>query len=253
MIQAIETFRFREAQFQMLNLARLGNKFLAETEPWKLAKEDMEAVGCILNYALTLLGNIAIAGEPFLPDGMASIMKQLNAASLKNDWTSLWTEGKLIKTVSAGHQLHAAELLYKNVEDEEIQKQVDKLNKVKEAKANEPKPVAPVKANIVFDDFAKLDIRIGTILTAEKMEKSNKLLKLKVEAGTDQRTILSGIAQHFTPEELIGKQVTFVANLEPRKMMGIESQGMILMTEDAQGKLQLIQPGETVAPGAQVS
>ncbi len=254
MIKAIETFRFREAQFQMLNLARLGNKFLAETEPWKLAKEDMEAVACIMNYALTIVGNIAIAIEPFLPDGSANIYKQLNGEQFKSTWSSLWTIGKLITTVTPGHQLNPAELLYKNVEDEEVQKQIDKLRKIKEE--NRPSPavvVAPLKSSIVFDDFAKLDIRIGTITSAEKMEKSNKLLKLKVDSGLDERTILSGIAQHFSPEELIGKQVTFIANLEPRKMMGIESQGMILMADDGHGKLRLIQPSEGVLPGAQVN
>lgn len=254
MIKALETFRFREAQFQMLNLARVGNKFLAETEPWKLAKDDMEAVGCVLNYALTIVGNIAIACEPFLPDGSANIYKQLNGAGFKSLWSEFWTKKKLVNTVPSGHQLNPAELLYRNVEDADIQKQIERLNKVKEEK----NPVAeskigPIKPSIVFDDFAKLDIRIGTILSAEKMEKSNKLLKLRVESGVDQRTILSGIAQHFSPEELIGKQVTFIANLEPRKMMGIESQGMILMADDANGKLRLIQPSEVVPPGSQVS
>lgn len=254
MIKALETFRFREAQFQMLNLARLGNKFLAETEPWKLAKEDMEAVGCVLNYALTIVGNIAIACEPFLPDGSANIYKQLNAVEFKSSWSAFWNKKKLVGTVPAGHQLNPAELLYRNVEDADIQKQMERLNKVKEQKTIVvEEKIAPIKPSIVFDDFAKLDIRIGTVLSAEKMEKSNKLLKLRIESGVDLRTILSGIAQHFSPEELIGKQVTFIANLEPRKMMGIESQGMILMTDDANGNLRLIQPSEVVPPGSQVS
>lgn len=254
MINAIEGFRFREAQFQMLNLARIGNKFLAETEPWKQAKHDMEAVGCILNYALTIVGNIAMACEPFLPDGANGIHRQLNSDSLRAKWNEFWQKGELIHTVPAQHQLNKAELLYRNVEDEDIQNQIDKLKK-KEKKVEEKTSngILPLKSEIAFDDFAKLDIRIGKVLSAEKMEKSNKLLKLLVDTGIDQRTILSGIAQHYSPDDIVGKQVTFIANLAPRKMMGIESQGMILMAEDKDGKLKLIQPDALVSPGSSVS
>ncbi len=254
MISCLKTFRFREAQFQMMIMARIGNKFLAETEPWKLAKEDMEAVGCILNYALTIVGNIGIACEPFLPDTSISIKRQLNSGSFESTWSKFWTNESLINAVPQHHQLGTAELLFKNVEDVDIEKQVERLKKQKpQALPVADKPVAPLKSEITYDDFAKLDIRIGKVLTAEKMEKSNKLLKLTVDTGIDKRTILSGIAQHFSPEEMVGKQVTLLVNLAPRKMMGIESQGMILMAEDADGKLRLLQPNEVVNPGSVVS
>jgi methionyl-tRNA synthetase len=255
MTGALKNFRFREAQFQMMQLARIGNKFLAETEPWKLAKEDMEAVGAVLNYSLTVVGNIAIAAEPFLPDGAASIKRQLNSSSIDKNWKDFWQKETLIEPVPAGHQLNVAELTYRNVEDADIEKQVARLRKPKEEApgAAEGKPVPPLKNEIVYDDFAKMDIRVATVLSAEKMEKSNKLLKLKVDTGVDQRTILSGIALHYSPEELIGKQVTIIANLAPRKMMGIESQGMILMAEDSDGRLRLIQPSDLVKPGSTVS
>jgi methionyl-tRNA synthetase len=253
MIKALNDFRFREAQFHMMNIARIGNKFLAETEPWKLAKEDMEAVGCILNYALTIVGNLAIACDAFLPDAALSIKKQLNSDGIDGNWKSFWQKEELIEPVPQNHQLGKTELLYKNVEDADIEKQMERLRKpvvAAEAKTSEVKPLKP---EIVYDDFAKLDIRIGKVLTAEKMEKSDKLLKLTVDTGVDRRTILSGIAKHFSPEEMIGKQVTLIANLAPRKMMGIESQGMILMVEDSDGKLRLLQPSDIVAPGSTVS
>jgi methionyl-tRNA synthetase len=263
MIDALEHFRFREAQFHMMNLARVGNKFLADTEPWKLAKEDMEAVGCILNYALTVVGNISIAIEPFLPDAATNILKQLNSAQYKNDWKIFWRKGELVHTVKEHHQLNPAELLYRNVEDEDIAKQIARLSKplAKSPSGDSKSPSgdlgvgagAGAKPEIVFDDFAKLDIRIGKVIAAEKMEKSNKLLKLTVDGGLDTRTILSGIAQHYTPEEMVGKQVTFIANLAPRKMMGVLSQGMILMAEDKDGKLRLVLPDQDVEPGSGVS
>lgn len=254
MASALKGFRFREAQFQMINLSRIGNKFLADTEPWKLAKEDMEAVGCILNYALTIVGNIALACEPFLPDGAAGIRRQLNSPLIENGSKDFWQKEALIHTVAEHHQLAAAELLYRNVEDSELEKQIAKLKKQPAMQAQDtPTEVKALKPEIVFDDFAKLDIRVGTVVAAEKMEKSNKLLKLTVNAGVDTRTILSGIAQHYTPEDMVGKQVTFIANLAPRKMMGIDSQGMILMAEDSDGKLKLVRPLDAVAPGSTVS
>jgi methionyl-tRNA synthetase len=260
MIAALKGFRFREAQAQMMNLSRIGNKFLADTEPWKLAKEDMEAVGSIMNYALTIVGNIALASEPFLPDGAASIRKQLNSPLIEAGRKDFWQKEALIHTVPEHHQLGKDELLYRKVEDEELEKQIARLKKqpAMDASQNTPavKDTAAVKAlkpEIVFDDFAKLDIRVGTVVAAEKMEKSNKLLKLTVNAGVDTRTILSGIAQHYTPEDIIGKQVTFIANLAPRKMMGIDSQGMILMAEDLDGKLKLVRPLDEVTPGSTVA
>jgi methionyl-tRNA synthetase len=254
MIKALDNFRFREAQFQFMNLARIGNKFLADTEPWKLAKEDMEAVGCILNYAITVVGNLAIACAPFLPDAAKSLRKQLNSESFENAWNQFWVTGELINAVPEHHQLGAPQLLYRNVEDEDIQKQIDKLRKTKVPMISPDAPVVkPLKPEVTIDDFSKLDIRIGNVLKAEKMEKSNKLLKLTVDTGVDQRTVLSGIAQHYTPEEMVGKQVTLIANLAPRKIMGMESQGMILMAEEPNGKLRLIEPAEVVVPGSMVS
>jgi methionyl-tRNA synthetase len=255
MIHALQAFRFRDAQFHMMNLSRIGNKFLADTEPWKLAKEDMEAVGCILNYAITIVGNIGVACEPFLPDTAKNIRTQLNSAEVDSAWNDFWKREQLIETVPQHHQLGTAELLFKNVEDGEIELQVLKLKKPKmeDAKITTESLVKPLKPTITIDDFAKLDIRVGKVLTAERMEKSNKLLKLTVDTGVDQRTVLSGIALHYSPEEMIGKQVTLIANLAPRKMMGIESQGMILMAEDGDGKLRLLQPNEPVMHGAVVS
>jgi methionyl-tRNA synthetase len=253
MISALNDFRFREAQFQLMNMARIGNKFLADTEPWKLAKEDMEAVGCILNYAITLVGNIAIACDPFLPDAAASLRKQLNSSSFEANWKQFWINEELINSVPQHHQLGQPELLYKNVEDDEIDRQVKKLRKTEMENEQPASAVKPLKSQITIDDFAKLDIRVGKVLAAEKMEKSNKLLKLTVDTGVDQRTVLSGIAQHYSPEEMVGKQVTLIANLAPRKMMGIESQGMILMAEDVDGKLRLLQPNEVVTPGSTIS
>ena len=253
LIDSLENFRFREAQFQLMNMARTGNKFLADTEPWKLAKEDMEAVGAILNYALMVVGNLAIASAPFLPDGSEAIRQQLGI-DLTTASRQFWTGKKLVEPVPAGHQLGQPVLLYKNVEDADIQPQLERLQKPKmanvEVTANSVKPLKPT---VTIDDFGKLDIRIGTVTAAEKMEKSDKLLKLTVNSGLDQRTILSGIAKQYTPEQMVGKQVTFIANLAPRKMMGIESQGMILMAEDQDGKLRLLQPNEAVNPGASVS
>ncbi len=258
MVKALEDFRFREAQFHMMNLARVGNKFLAETEPWKLAKEDMEAVGSILNYALTVVGNISIACEPFLPDLAKNIQSQLNIDAQANS-KKFWKTQQLVEPVEGGHQLNNAALLFKNVEDADIEIQIEKLRKIKATKMEvgittvTENPIKPLKPSVAIDDFGKLDIRVGTVTAAEKMEKSDKLLKLTVDSGLDVRTILSGIAKQYTPEQVIGKQVTFIANLAPRKMMGIESQGMILMAEDSDGKLRLLQPNEVVKPGSSVS
>lgn len=258
MTTALKEFRFREAQFQMMNLARIGNKFLADTEPWKLAKDDMEAVGCILNYALTIVGNIAIACEPFLPDASKSIRKQLNSEAFEADWKLFWKKEELINAVPEHHQLAKPELLYRNVEDAEIEQQITRLaqsgkKKMEKMEVTTSNELKPFKPEITIDDFGKLDIRVGNVVLAEKMEKSNKLLKLTVDTGLDRRTILSGIAQHYKPEDLTGKQVVFIANLAPRKMMGEESRGMILMAEDKDGKLRLLQPSEVVTPGSGVS
>ncbi len=258
MTDALEHFRFREAQFHMMDMARTGNKFLADTEPWKLAKDDMQAVGYVLNFALNLVGNLGIAIEPFLPDAAKNILKQLNATELHDNWKAFWKKESLIQTLEQGHQLNQPELLYRNVEDADIEKQIERLTKSKSQSsaatgAAEVAVIPPLKPEIVFDDFTKLDIRIGKVVAAEKMEKSNKLLKLTINSGLDTRTILSGIAQHYSAEDMAGKSVVFIANLAPRKMMGILSQGMILMAEDSEGKLRLVAPDSDVAPGATVS
>jgi len=252
LVACIQEFKFREAQFHLINMARTGNKFLADTEPWKLAKEDMEAVGAILSYALSIIGNLAVACEPFLPDAAASIRKQMNAGDIQTQIQKFWKQEELVSLVKPGHQLAQPQLLYRNVEDTEIEKQIQRLQKPKATTMSETKTLKPLKPEVTIDDFAKLDLRIGHVVAAERMEKSEKLLKLTIQSGLDTRTILSGIAKHYTPEEMVGKQVTFIANLAPRKMMGTESQGMILMAEDAEGKLRLVQPDHEVNPGSTV-
>jgi methionyl-tRNA synthetase len=253
MITSLKDFHFRDAQFQMMNIARAGNKFLAETEPWKLAKEDMDLVGTILNFSLQIVGNLALATAPFLPDGSSRMEQQLGELDWKEAQRNFWNNEQFASILRAGHTLGKPALLYQQVEDESIEFQVEKLIKAPVQQAASASALKPLKPTSTFDDFSKLDIRIGTVTHAEKMEKSNKLLKLTVNAGLDTRTILSGIAQHYSPEEMVGKQVTFIANLAPRKMMGIESQGMILMAEDTDGKLKLIHPSDNVTPGSTVS
>lgn len=258
MIQCLNEFRFREAQFHCMNLARIGNRYLQENEPWKLAKEDMEAVAAIMNYALVVVGNIAIACEPFLPNTSKKLKHQLNAESFSVCWNEFWKEAQLINPLPEGHQLNKAELLFSNIEDEAIEKQIAKLKK--EPVLTELKKVDTSKASSVgggkegveiqYEDFAKIDLRVGKILSAEKVEKADKLLKLTVDLGFEQRTIVSGIAEHFKPEEIIGKQVTIVANLAPRKLRGIESKGMILMAENSDGKLQFVNPDSDFQLGA---
>ncbi len=244
---SIEQYRFREATAGLMDLARLGNKYLAETEPWKVYKADPARVGTILNIALQIAANLAIVGEVFLPFSAKKINAMLNIET--KGWDSAGTDSLLNPT----HPLGAAALLFEKIEDDVIAKQLQKLHEKKKSMEPVTVEVAPLKPEVTFDDFSKLDIRVGKVLAAEKMEKSNKLLKLTIDTGVDKRTVLSGIAQHFSPEEIVGKQVTLIANLAPRKMMGIESQGMVLMAEDADGKLKLLQPSEVVFPGSVVS
>jgi len=247
--EALEQYRFREATAALMDLARLGNKYLADTEPWKLVKQEgnLERVGTILHIALQIVANLAIAAEPFLPFSAARINEMLN---LK---TSTWTDAGSDTLLAEGHELGVSSLLFEKIEDDVIARQLEKLHAKKASMDPAKHAVTPLKNEVTFDDFAKLDIRVGRVLTAEKMPKSDKLLKLTVDTGVDKRTVLSGIAKHYSPEEMVGKQVTLIANLAPRKMMGIESQGMILMAEDGDGKLRLLQPNEVVMPGAVVS
>ncbi len=243
---AIEAYRFREATAAFMDLARVGNKYLADTEPWKLAKTDLARVGTVLNIALQIAANLAIVAEPFLPFSAKKLRNMLHMRQ------HTWAEAGQDRLLPDGHALGQATLLFEKLEDAIIDKQIKKLMDTKNETAPAA-PVAPLKPEIVFDDFSKLDIRVGTVTAAAKMEKSDKLLKLSINDGLHTRTILSGIAKHYTAEEMVGKQVTFIANLAPRKMMGVESQGMVLMAEDAEGKLRLLQPNQPVNPGATVS
>jgi methionyl-tRNA synthetase len=244
---SIEMYRFREATASLMDLARLGNKYLAETEPWKLAKTDMARVGTILNIAIQISANLSVLAEPFLPFSAEKLKGMLKHSPLT------WQQTGSADLLKEGHALGEPALLFEKIEDEVIAAQVKRLMDNKNKMEIASQPVTPLKPEIVFDDFSKLDIRVGNVVAAEKMPKSDKLLKLTVNSGLDTRTILSGIAKHYSPEEMLGKQVTFIANLAPRKMMGLESQGMILMAEDKDGKLRLIQPNETVSPGSQVN
>jgi methionyl-tRNA synthetase len=244
---ALENYKFRDALVLAMEIARLGNKYLAEAEPWKIMKEDTEKAGTVLNYAVQLVAQASIALEPFIPFSAHKLRSALGMTSF--EWSSLGN----FEVISAGTALQNPGLLFEKIEDEEVQKQVDKLTQTKAQMELASKSVPALKETVAFDDFAKMDIRIGEIVAAEKMEKSKKLLKLQVNDGFVTRTILSGIAEHFAPEDLVGKQVTFLANLAPRKMMGIESEGMILMAEDADGSLALVQPNKQIWNGGTVN
>ncbi len=252
--EAMKNFKFRDALSSMMELARLGNKYLAETEPWKAIKEDPERVKTIMNIAIQITATLAIVAEPFLPYTAQKLYLQLklsewNLNGLKHEWIDAGNPD----LVPVGLEIGTGALLFEKIEDETIEKQVQKLFDAKRMNELEGKTVSPIKENINFDDFAKMDIRIGTILEAEAVKKSKKLLKFLIDDGLEKRTILSGIAEHFSPEEMLGKQVTFIANLAPRMMMGIESQGMILMAEDKDGSLSLLQPHKEVWNGASIS
>jgi len=244
----IEHYHFREALKDAMNIARIGNKYLADTEPWKVVKTDPERVGTILNIALQITANTAIAIEPFMPFSAAKILKMLSVE--KFGWEQLGT----MDLIAAGHKIGEPVLLFEKIEDDVIQRQLDKLAATKEANAaaEAAQQVEPQKDAVSFDDFQKMDIRVSTILAAEKVAKTKKLLKLTVDTGIDQREIVSGIAEYFTPEELVGRQVLVLVNLQPRELKGILSRGMILMAEDASGKLRLLSPNEATNSGAVV-
>ena len=244
----IEHYHFREALKDAMNIARIGNKYLADTEPWKVVKTDPQRVGTILNIALQITANTAIAIEPFMPFSAAKILKMLSVE--KFGWEQLGT----MDLIAAGHKIGEPVLLFEKIEDDVIQRQLDKLAATKEANAaaEAVQQVEPQKDAISFDDFQKMDIRVSTILAAEKVAKTKKLLKLTVDTGIDQREIVSGIAEYFTPEELVGRQVLVLVNLQPRELKGILSRGMILMAEDASGKLRLLSPNEATNSGAVV-
>lgn len=233
--EALESFRFREALKEAMNLARLGNKYLADTEPWKLIKTDEARVKTILNISLQITANLAVLMEPFLPKTAASLRQMLNMGQV--DWETI---GKQMLPV--GHKIGQPSLLFEKIEDTTIDAQLERLKRIKAENERKNAKAAPQKDNVSFDDFSKMDIRVGTILEAEKVAKTTKLMKLLVDTGIDKRTIVSGIAEHFAPEDVIGKQVSVLVNLEPRKIKGIESQGMILLAEDLTGKLILNGP-----------
>ena len=237
---SIERYRFREALGELMNVARLGNKYLADEEPWKLIKTDEERVKTQMYVALQIAAALSTLAEPFLPFSATKLKNMLNLSE-PIAWNKVSETSDLIP---AGHQIGQAELLFAKIEDEEIQKQIDKLEATKIANAAETKQAEPQKETAQFEDFTKIDLRVGTIIEAEKMPKANKLLVLKVDTGIDVRTIVSGIAEHFTPEEVIGKQVTVLVNLAPRKLRGVESEGMLLLTETKEGKLVFVNPDE---------
>ncbi len=243
---SIENFRFREAINQMIDYARMGNKYLADTEPWKLIKTDETRVKTVLNICLQLTANLSVLMEPFLPFSAERLNAMLNTTSRS------WEAAKDDQVLAAGHQLNTPHLLFEKIEDEVVEAQIRKLHDTKTATMETPE-AAPAKPDIAYDDFAKIDMRTATILSAEKVEKSNKLLKLTLDTGIDRRTVLSGIAQHYTPEEVVGKQVCVLVNLLPRKMMGIESQGMILMAENPDGSLAFVQPEKKTENGSAIS
>ena len=242
----IENYRFREALKDAMNFSRIGNKYLADSEPWKVVKTDTERVKTILYIALQITANIATAIEPFMPFSAAKILNMLSVE--KFGWDSLGS----MELIAAGHTIGTPTLLFEKIEDEVIQRQIDKLEATKAANAAAEVKAEPQKEECTFDDFQKIDIRVSTILAAEKVAKTKKLLKLTVDTGIDQRIIVSGIAEHFTPEELVGQQVLVLVNLQPRELKGILSQGMILMAEDATGALRLVQPSEAVKAGSMV-
>ena len=247
----IENYRFREALKDAMQIARVGNKYISDSEPWKLAKTDLARTGTILNVCLQLCADLAIAFEPFTPFACERLRKMLNVDKL--DWTLLGAESILAE----GHQLGEAELLFAKIEDDVIQKQLDRLAAIKSeiearAKAELAKQVTPQKDECTFDDFEKMDIRTATVLEAERVPKTDKLLKLTIDTGIDRRVIVSGIAEYYSPEAMVGKQICILANLQPRVIRGIESKGMILMAKQNDGTMRFITPQEAVCNGAQV-
>ena len=259
--ELIEAYRFREALFEVIALARIGNGYMQKKEPWIVAKQLPEnpaaqkQIDNCLHLCLQLTANLAILAQPFLPFTAKKMCHLLKVVDKILDWENAGS----LKLLSVGYTLRAPELLFRKIEDEEIAAQIQKLNDAAQIKKMETTPtpttsaIAAVKPEIVFDDFAKIDLRVGTIVAASKVEKADKLLQLSVDLGFETRTIVSGIAQHFEPASIVGKQVTVVVNLAPRKMRGIESNGMILMAEDANGKLHFINPSENINPGSGVS
>lgn len=241
----LDTFHFRDALREAMNLARLGNKYLADTEPWKVIKTDEGQVKTILNICLQISANLSTLMEPFMPFSSQKLREFMNISVI--EWAELGDH-----VVAPGHELGEAGLLFEKIEDATIQAQVDKLLATKKANELASVKAAPAKENIPYEDFMKMDIRVGKIIAAEKVVKTKKLMKLTVDTGIDERTIVSGIAEHYTPEEVIGKQVSVLVNLEPKPLKGIVSQGMILMAENADGSLSFVTPDKEVKPGSEI-
>jgi methionyl-tRNA synthetase len=244
---SMERYRFRESLAAMMDVARTGNKYLADTEPWKIYKTAPKRVETILYNALEICAKLSYLMEPFMPHKAAELRKMLNIDA------ALWTDIADKQLLQTGHILGEAALLFEKMEEDVIEKQIEKLNATKSENSKSEKIVTPLKAETTFDDFSKMDLRVGTIIAAEKVAKADKLLKLTIDTGIDKRTVVSGIALHYSPEEIIGQQVTILANLAPRKLKGIESAGMILMAEDENGKLIFIQPTINTTPGSTIS
>ena len=249
--KSIQRYRFREASQELMNLARLGNKYLADEEPWKVIKVDEERVKTIMYVALQISAALAVVSEPFLPFTSDKLKKMLHISN-ENDrsWNDVSEKEVLLP---ANHQIGSAELLFSKIEDKTVTTQLEKLAATKKANEQENKVIEPQKETIDFEDFTKLDMRVGTILEAVKVAKTKKLLQLKVDVGIDVRTIVSGIAESFSPEDIIGQQVTVLTNLAPRKIRGVESQGMILMTDTPDGKLAFVEPDQKINNGQQIS
>ena len=249
--KSIQRYRFRESSQELMNLARLGNKYLADEEPWKVIKVDEERVKTIMYVALQISAALAVVSEPFLPFTSDKLKKMLHISN-ENDrsWNDVSEKEVLLP---ANHQIGSAELLFSKIEDKTVTTQLEKLAATKKANEQENKVIEPQKETIDFEDFTKLDMRVGTILEAVKVAKTKKLLQLKVDVGIDVRTIVSGIAKSFSPEDIIGQQVTVLTNLAPRKIRGVESQGMILMTDTPNGKLAFVEPEQKVSNGQQIS
>ena len=244
--KSLDNFRIREALKNAMDLARLGNKYLADEEPWQVIKTDEERVKTIMNVCLQITANLTIILEPFLPFSMEKLRGFLNFE--KADWSVLGGTNIIL----AGHKVNKPSLLFEKIEDQVIEAQINKLLDTKKANELAQAVANPAKENITFDDFGKIDIRVGTVLEAEKVAKTKKLLKLKIDTGIDQRTVVSGIAEYYKPEDLVGKQVSILVNLEPKKLKGIESQGMILCAENADGSLSIVTPDQSVKPGSEV-
>ncbi|MBO5843902.1 MAG: methionine--tRNA ligase [Bacteroidales bacterium] len=245
--RSIEQYRFREALNELMNLARLGNKYLTENEPWKTIKTDEARTATVLNISLQICANLAILSEPFLPFTAEKLRGMLNQDK------AFWYEAGNSELLEEGKQINPAQLLFEQIDDKQIEAQLEKLQQTKKANELASATVEPQKANIEYDDFAKMDIRVGTILTAEKVAKTKKLLKLTIDTGIDTRTIVSGIAEYYSPEEIIGKQVSVLVNLAPKALKGIESQGMILMAENLDGSLSFISPEKPIKNGGTIS